>query len=41
MTMHLERGLTTLNTKRKKVKRKPNTFYVSSWREQKQVLEKA
>lgn len=40
MTMHLERGLTTLNTKRKKVKRKPNTFYVSGWREQNKFWKK-
>ncbi len=40
MTMHLERGLTTLNTKRRKVKRKSDAFYVDGWREQNKFWKK-
>ena len=40
MTMHLERGLTTLNTKRKKTKRKGDSFYVSGWKEQNKFWKK-
>lgn len=40
MTMHLERGLTTLNTKRKKTKRKSDAFYVDGWREQNKFCKK-
>jgi len=41
MTMHLERGLTTLNTKKKKkAKRKPDAFYVDGWREQNKFWKK-
>ena len=29
MTMHLERGLTTLNTKKRKSKLRPNSYYVA------------
>jgi len=35
MTMHLARGLTTLNTKKRKAKkRKPDSHYVDGWRKQ-------
>ena len=35
MTMHLARGLTTLNTKKRKAKkRKPDSHYVEGWRKQ-------
>jgi len=40
MTMHLERGLTTLNTKKRKVKRKSDAFYVDGWREQNKFWKK-
>ena len=40
MTMHLERGLSTLNTKRKKTKRKADAFYIHGWLEQKKFLKK-
>ena len=40
MTMHLERGLTTLNTKRKKTKRKPDSFYTKSWKDQNKFWKK-
>ena len=33
MTMHLQRGLTTLNTKKRKAsKRKPDSYYMDGWR---------
>ena len=33
MTMHLQRGLTTLNTKKRKAtKRKPDSYYIEGWR---------
>ena len=33
MTMHLQRGLTTLNTKKRKAtKRKPDSYYMEGWR---------
>lgn len=38
--MHLERGLTTLNTKRKKTKRKPDSFYTKSWKDQNKFWKK-
>lgn len=35
MTMHLARGLSTLNTKKRKAKkRKPDSYYVEGWRKQ-------
>ena len=35
MTMHLQRGLTTLNTKKRKAsKRKPDSHYMDGWRKQ-------
>ena len=35
MTMHLQRGLTTLNTKKRKAsKRKPDSYYMDGWRKQ-------
>ena len=35
MTMHLARGLTTLNTKKRKAKkRKPDSHYIVGWRKQ-------
>ena len=40
MTMHLERGLSTLNTKRKKTKRKRDAYYVTGWREHNKFLKK-
>ena len=40
MTMHLERGLTTLNTKRKKTKRKRDAYYITGWREQNKFWKK-
>ena len=40
MTMHLERGLTTLNTKRKKTKRKRDSYYISGWKEQNKFWKK-
>ena len=40
MTMHLERGLTTLNTKKRKVKKKSDAFYVDGWREQNKFWKK-
>lgn len=40
MTMHLERGLSTLNTKRKKTKRKRDAYYVTGWREQNKFWKK-
>ena len=38
--MHLERGLTTLNTKRKKTKRKRQSYYIAGWREQNKFWKK-
>ena len=40
MTMHLERGLTTLNTKKKKIKRKSDSFYEKGWKEQNKFWKK-
>ncbi len=40
MTMHLERGLTTLNTKKKKIKKKPDSFYAKGWKEQNKFWKK-
>lgn len=40
MTMHLARGLTTLNTKQKKSKRKPDSFYMKGWKEQNKFWKK-
>lgn len=40
MTMHLERGLTTLNTKIKKSKKKSTTYYMDGWREHNKFLKR-
>ena len=40
MTMHLERGLSTLNTSKRKKKQKPNSYYVSGWREHNKFLKR-
>lgn len=40
MTMHLERGLSTLNTTKRKKKQKPDAYYVSGWREHNKFLKK-
>ncbi len=40
MTMHLERGLSTLNTSKRKKKQKPDAYYVSGWREHNKFLKK-
>ena len=38
MTMHLEVGLTTLNTKRRKTKRKHDSYYEPGWRKHNKFL---
>ncbi len=38
MTMHLARGLTTLNTKKRKVKSKPIEYYMKGHKEQNKFL---
>jgi|TARA_Y100000287_G_scaffold161173_1_gene140453 hypothetical protein len=40
MTMHLERGLTTLNTTKRKKKQKSDAFYVDGWREHNKFLKR-
>ena len=40
MTMHLERGLTTLNTKVKKSKKKSDAYYMDGWREHNKFLKR-
>ena len=40
MTMHLQRGLTTLNTTKRKKKRKSDAFYVDGWREHNKFLKR-
>jgi len=40
MTMHLERGLSTLNTSKRKKKQKPNSYYVSGWHEHNKFLKR-
>lgn len=40
MTMHLEVGLTTLNTKKRKTKRKPDAFYEPGWRKHNKFLKR-
>ena len=40
MTMHLEVGLTTLNTKKRKTKRKPDAFYELGWRKHNKFLKR-
>ena len=39
--MHLERGLSTLNTKRKKTKRKRDAYYMNGRREQNKFRKKS
>ena len=40
MTMHLERGLTTLNTKKRRSKIKPKAFYTIGWKKYNKFLKK-
>ena len=40
MTMHLVNGLTTLNTKKRKTKRKPDSYYEPGWRKHNKLLKR-
>ena len=40
MTMHLERGLSTLNTSKRKKKQKPDSYYMDGWREHNKFLKR-
>ena len=40
MTMHLVNGLTSLNTKKRKTKRKPDSYYEPGWRKHNKLLKR-